>query len=341
MSDAIKVLITLDFGDAIIQKLREISPRLEIISRPARTYSDISATVWQEAEILYTLGVYPPADTMPKLKWVQSHSAGVDKILTQPFLQSHPEIIVTSTRGIHATKMAEYIIGMCIALGHKFPQMRADFLKKEWSPDRHEKFTPFELRGATIGIVGYGAIGREVARLAKCFGMGVLASKRNVKEVEETDHYAPEGTGDKYGNSFDRLYPPQALATMVRDCDFVVITTPLTEKTRNLYDEKIIQAMRPGSYLVNVGRGGVLDEKALVHALKSGHLAGAALDVFETEPLPEDHPLWNAPNIVITPHIAGGMLTYHAKAAEIFEENLQRYLEKKPLLNVVDRTEGY
>lgn len=340
-SDTIKVLITVNFGEEILQQLREISPRLEIISRPARNYTDMAAQIWQEAEILYTGSVFPPADAMPRLKWVQSHFAGADETLKQPLIQQHREVIITSTRGIHATKMAEYAIGMCIALGHKFPQMREAFRKKEWSYDRHQKFMAVELRGATLGIVGYGAIGREIARLAKCFGMTVLAAKRNVRHVEETDHYTVDDTGDKYGNAFDRLYPPQALATMVRDCDFVVITTPLTEKTHNLYSEKVIQAMKPGSYLINIGRGGVVDENALLEALKSGHLAGAALDVFETEPLPEDHPLWTAPNIVITPHIAGGMVTYNEKAADIFEENLRRYLEKKPLLNVVDRDEGY
>ncbi len=340
-SDTIKVLITVNFSEDLLQGLREISPRLEIISRPARNYSDMAAQIWQDAEILYTGSVYPPADAMPKLKWIQSHYAGVDEALKQPLVQHHKDIIITSTRGIHATKMAEYAIGMCIALGHKFPQMRDSFRKKEWSYERHQKFMAFELRDATIGIVGYGAIGREIARLAKCFGMMVLAAKRNVKQVEEPDHYAVEGTGDKYGNFFDRLYPPQALATMVRDCDFVVITTPLTEKTRGLYSEKVIQAMKAGSYLVNVGRGGVVDEKALLEALKSGHLAGVALDVFETEPLPEDSPLWTAPNIVITPHISGSMANYNEKAAAIFEENLRRYLDKKPLLNVVDREEGY
>lgn len=341
MSDSIKVLITLNFSDEILQRLRQISPRLEIISRPAKTYSEISTQIWQDTEILYTQAVYPPADATPKLKWLQSYSAGVDEVLKQPLLQRHPEIIITSTRGIHATNMAEYIIGMMIALGHKFPQMRESFLKREWRQDRQQKFMPLELRGATVGIVGYGAIGREVARLAKCFGMTVLAAKRNVMQVEESDHYVVEGTGDKFGNSFDRLYPPQALATMVRDCDFVVITTPLTEKTHQLYNEKVIQAMKHGSYLVNVGRGGVVDESALIDALKKGHVAGAALDVFETEPLPDDHPLWTAPNIVITPHIAGAMPTYQEKAAEIFEENLKRYIDKKPLLNVIDREEGY
>lgn len=341
MSDAIKVLITINFGDEILQKLREISPRLEFVARPARNYSDITTQHWQEAEILYTGSVFPPADAMPKLKWIQSHYAGVDELLKQPIVQQNRDVLITSTRGIHATKIAEYVIGMFIALGHRFPQMQDASRKKEWSYDRHQRFLPFELRGATAGIVGYGSIGREVARLAKCFGMTVLAAKRNVKQVEETDHYTAEGTGDKYGGSFDRLYPPQALATMVRDCDFVVITTPLTDKTRNLYNEKVIEAMKPGSYLVNVGRGGVLDEIALVAALKSGHLAGAALDVFETEPLPEDHPLWTAPNIIITPHIGGNMPAYNQRAAEIFEENLKRYLERKPLLNLVDREEGY
>lgn len=341
MSDTIKVIVTVQFEEEILQRFRDVSPRLEILHRPARTYTDIGGHVWEEGEVLYTAQVFPPEDGMPKLKWIQSHFAGVDQVLKQPLIHNRPDLLITSTRGIHATNMGEYAFTMILALARHLPAIMADQRQQEWSDERYQKFLPLELRGATVGIVGYGAIGREVARLAKAFGMRVLASKRNAKKVDETEHYLVEGTGDMHGELFDRLYPPQALATMVKECDFVVLILPITEDTQNLYSEKVIQAMKPGAFLINMGRGGVVDEKALLAALKSGHLGGAAMDVFAQEPLPDDDALWSAPNLIITPHIAGNTATYNKKAAQVFEENLRRYLENKSLINVVSLEAGY
>jgi phosphoglycerate dehydrogenase-like enzyme len=244
-------------------------------------------------------------------------------------------------RGIHATNMAEYVLGMLLTFGHRIPELIQAQPRKEWAENRYERYLPLELRQATVGIVGYGAIGREVARLVKVFGGRVLAVKRDARTVEDRNHFLREGTGDPEGDFFDRLYPPQALGTMVRDCDYVVITLPITETTRGLYSAKIIQKMKKGSYLINVGRGGIVDEVALMEALKSGRLRGAIMDVFEQEPLPPDNPLWTTPNLIITPHLAGNTQDYHTKAAQVFEENLRRYTQREPLLNLVDRDLGY
>jgi phosphoglycerate dehydrogenase-like enzyme len=341
MADTIKVLITVPFKDDLIQRFRDVSPRLEILYRPARNYTDIVADVWADAEVLYAGGIFPPADSMPKLKWVQSHSAGVDNVLKQPVIQNHADLLITSTRGIHATNMAEFVMAFILMFGHRIPRIMDDQRKKVWADDRHERFIPLELRKATVGIVGYGAIGREIARVVKAFGGKVLASTRDAMTVEDREHFAFEGTGDPEGIYFDRLYPSQALATMARDCHFLVVTVPLTESTKGLVNAKVLKAMKKGSYLINVGRGGVVDEAALVDALKSGHLAGAAMDVFEQEPLPEDSPLWTAPNFILTPHVSGNTMDYHEKAAAVFEENLRRYVEGDALLNWVDRKAGY
>lgn len=341
MANEIPVLITVPFNDDLLARFQEVSPRIKLLNRPARSHTDIVANVWAEAEVLYTGTIFPPGDAMPNLKWLQSHFAGVDAVLLQPVVKNKPDLLITSMRGIHATNVAEYVLGMVLIFGHQIPRMMAAQPRKEWAEDRFEKYLPLELRGATVGIVGYGAIGREVARLVKAFGGRVLAAKRDVRVPQDREHFALEGTGDPEGVMFDRLYPPQALATMVRECDFVVITLPLTDDSRQLYDARVIKAMKKGSYLINVGRGGILDEVALIDALKSGHVRGAALDVFETEPLPHDHPLWTAPNVIITPHIVGNTADYHAKAARVFEENLRRYVEGKPLLNLVDREAGY
>jgi phosphoglycerate dehydrogenase-like enzyme len=337
----IKVLITWQFDDPYVHRFNDISHDLEILFRPARTYTDIQADTWASAEVLYTLNIFPPAESMPNLKWVQVHSAGVDRVLKQPVIAEQPDLLLTTTSGIHATNIAEYALGFILMFGHRVPDMMASQQEKEWTDERFEKFMPLELRRATVGIVGYGAIGREVARLVKTFGGKVLASKRDAKTVQDREHFAFEDTGDPEGEMFDRLYPPQALATMVRDCDFVVITLPFTEHTANLFDEKVVKAMKPGSYLINVGRGGIVDEDAVLEGLQSGHIAGAAFDVFNEEPLPEDHPFWEAPNMIITPHISGNTPDYNAKAALVFEENLRRYVEKEPLLNNVNREVGY
>jgi phosphoglycerate dehydrogenase-like enzyme len=206
---------------------------------------------------------------------------------------------------------------------------------------RQGQFTPLELRGRTLGIVGYGSIGREIARLGETFGMTVLATKRDVKHPAEEGYLIEKTLGDPQAQIVDRLYPPQALHSMVRECDFVVITVPLTGETRHIFSAAALAAMKPTAVLVNVSRGAVVDEKALVEALKYGGIAGAALDVFEQEPLPPDSPLWDLPNVILSPHIAGVSHQYDARAARLFAQNLTRYLDGKPLLNVVNRDLGY
>jgi len=339
--EKLHVLITVPFDEELLQPLRDVSPRLELNPRLVRNYTDIVPEVWADVDVLYTSHIFPPADAMPKLKWLQCHSAGADFALSQAVIAQNPKILVSTTKGIHATNMAEYALSYILLFCRHIPAMAQAQNRKEWSEDRFEKFMPLELRKATVGIVGYGAIGRELARLVKAFGGTVLAAKRNAKQAEDHDHFTFEGTGDPHGEFFDRLYPTQALGTMVRDCDFVVITVPLTERTRGIFDERIFKKMKKGAYLINIGRGGVVDESALLEALQSGHLAGAAFDVFETEPLPPENPLWTAPNFYITPHLAGNTPDYHEKAAAVFEENLRRYLDGAPLLGQVDRKAGY
>lgn len=339
-NDTVHVLITVKFNKDILNRLESISPRLKLHLHPARQFSDVPNRAWKNTEVLYTAHVLPQAGSETRLRWVQSHFAGVDALLKQPFVTEHPNLIITTTRGIHATNMGEYVLGMILSLGHKFPQIMADQRQKEWADDRYERFLPLELRDATVGILGYGSIGREVARLCKSFGATVLATKHNLKELEHKG-YRVEGTGDPEGEMFDRLYPPEATAFMVKECDFVVITLPLTDETRNSFGADIIKAMKPTAYLINVGRGGIVNEDALVEALQHGDIAGAAFDVFATEPLPSNHPLWTAPNFIVTPHLSGNMADYNEKAAAVFEENLRRYLEGRPLLNQVNRELGY
>lgn len=340
MIEPLHVLVTVKLPETMLEQVQTLSPQLRLHFHPAKQGADVPSKLWKEADILYTAGALPTPKTETPLKWIQSHFAGVDNLLPQPFFEANPEVILTNTSGIHATQMGEYILGMILALGHRIPLMLKHQAKAEWSEKRHSLFVPQELRHSTVGILGYGSLGREVARLCKAFGAEVLATKNNVRDTVD-EGYILEGTGDPQGELFDRLYPPQATAFMVKDCDFVVITLPLTEATRNSVDEKVLNAMKSTAFLINVGRGGIVDEAALLTALQEGHIAGAAFDVFAEEPLSADNPLWKAPNFIISPHISGSTANYDEKAVRVFEENLRRYIEKRPLLNVVDRVRGY
>ena len=171
--------------------------------------------------------------------------------------------------------------------------------------------------------------------------MEVLASKRDVRQPASRDEYVVPGTGDPDGALTNRLYPPQALRSMFKECDYVVVLVPKTPETENLLNAEAIKAMKPGAVLINLSRGGIVDEEALRKGLETGALAGAAFDVFATEPLPEDSPLWDTPNLIISPHIAGIMPDYQARATDVFVENLQRYLAHRDMINVVDWERGY
>ena len=223
-------------------------------------------------------------------------------------------------------------------------QMRQAFeLQREatWAPHPHEQFAPVDMHRRTVGIVGYGSIGRELARLCANMGMTVLASKRDLRNTAEVNAFAIEGTGDPTGEIPDRIYPADAVASMAKDCDYLVVTTPQTAATEHLIGDAVFDAMKPSATLVNVSRGAIVDEKALITALSSGKIGGAALDVFEEEPLPKSSPLWNLDNVIITPHLSGFTRDYHDKAALVFKQNLRRYLENQPLLNQLDRAKGY
>ena len=188
--------------------------------------------------------------------------------------------------------------------------------------------------------MGYGSIGREIARLLEPFGVTVLAAKWNAMQVQDTD-YILEGLGDPAGDLPRRIYPFQALKTMIAECDFLVVTVPLTPETGGLIGAEELDVMKPGAFLVDVSRGGVIDHIALIRALKNKKIGGAALDVFPEEPLPEDSPLWKSPNVILSPHIAGSSPHYDQRAVALFAENLRRFLAGEPLYNQFDLNRSY
>ena len=338
MTDSIHVLVLTQapMPEHLLARLRAVSPRVIVEQRTAETLEELG-NVWQEVEVLYTTGLAPLPEAAPHLRWVQGHSAGVDQLLGHPLLRS---VILTTSSGIHAPAMAEYILMMILAFAHHLPRMIEHQQRAEWPQQRWAMFVPQELRDATVGIVGYGSIGREAARLARAFGMRVLALKRHVDQPADDGWRLPDA-GDAAGEYAARLFAPDQRQAMLAECDYVVIAAPLTPETRGLLGAAEFQAMKREAVIINVARGGVIDEAALIDALRTGVIGGAALDVFEQEPLPADSPLWQLPNVIISPHVSGFTPHYDERALALFAENLRRYVAGEPLLNVVDVQRGY
>ncbi|MGE5224380.1 MAG: D-2-hydroxyacid dehydrogenase [Omnitrophica WOR_2 bacterium] len=339
MTTPVEVLITLPFSEELLSQLRGVSNRIKITVFKANKPEEIPDELWAHTEVLYTNRVLPTSEQAPNLRWIQFHWAGIDHAAGAPILQK-PDISVTTLSGAAASQLAEYALMMMLALGHKLPDLIANQKKAEWPRDRWERFNPVELRGSTVGIVGYGSIGRQIARLLQEFGATVLAVKRDAMHPEDTG-YTPEGMGDVAGDLVSRLYPPQAIRSMFRECDFVVLTIPLTKETRHLIGAEELAALKPTSFLIDISRGDVIDPAALLAVLRDRKIAGAALDVFPEEPLPPDNPLWKLPNVVITPHISGNTPYYDQRSVVLFAENLHRYLAGLPLYNRYDPQKGY
>lgn len=335
----IEVLITVSFPDELIEPLRQLSPRLRIAVQPARNPEDISPELWNRTEVLYTDRLLPEASAAPKLRWVQFHYAGIDHVVGNPLLEN-PDLAVTTLSGAAAPQVAEHAVLMMLALGHKMPELQLNQNRAEWSKDRWERFKPLELRGSTVGIIGYGSIGREIARLLQPFDVKILAAKRDVMHPEDDGYIAP-GLGDPNGDLFTRLYPITALKSMMKKCDFVVVCVPRTDGTINLVGPEELAAMKSSAYLVDVSRGGVIQPQALLDVLRDKKIAGAALDVFAEEPLPSTSPFWKLPNVVISPHISGISALYNQRAVAMFAENLKRYLSGEELYNRYQTEWGY
>lgn len=334
------ILITAPSDAHWPKRLQRLAPDFRV-EQWSRSDEDIPPELWRDVEILFTSFTTPlPSPEMaPRLRWVQLYSAGPDSILHHPLFRS--SVIFTTASGVHAVNTAEHVFAMLLAWFHHFPRLLDLRQQERWpSPaERSSLFVAQELKEQTIGIVGYGSIGRQIARLANAFGMRVLAMHRG------TDHrdrgFQFPGIGDPEGALPDRYYLADQLHSMLQESDIVVIAVPLTQQTRGLFDDSAFRAMKPTAFLVNIARGGICDEAALIGALADGRIAGAALDVFQQEPLPPQHPLWHFPNVFISPHIAGLTPHYNERAAIIFEENLRRYLSGEPLYNTVDKSQGY
>lgn len=335
--EPLNVLVAMPFPEPLIEKLRAVSPRIHLTVRPPDEDGNLGDDL-DQFEVLYTASALPDPESVPNLRWVQGHWAGVDAHVHHRLFDGDVELC--STSGIHAITMSEFAFGLMLAFARHIPRMLDYQRRIEWPSGRWKLFVPDELFGATLGIVGYGSIGRHIARLGRCFGMQVLAVKRDV--MDPADHgYVQEGVGDPEGDLPDRTYPPEALHSFLGECDYVVVLVPLTPDTHHLFDAETLRAMKPSAVLINLARGGVVDTEALVEALNEGVIAGAGLDVFEQEPLSEHSPLWETPNLILSPHVGGFTPHYDERATDIFAENLRRYLNGDPLINQVNKQLGY
>lgn len=261
--------------------------------------------------------------TMPNLQWYQQWGAGADWLLRDAAAQAAP-FIVTSASGIHAIQISEHIFALLFAFARRLPQAFSLQQQHKWaSPDWGEVF---ELANKTMLLIGVGAIGTRTARLAHAHDMRVIGVRRDPQESIE---------------GIDEMVGPDALHTVLSRADFVVVTVPLTTETRHLLGPAEFAQMKPNAILVNIGRGGTIDEAALIDALSTGTIAGAGLDVTAEEPLPEDSPLWDMGNVIITAHYAGKTPHYDGRAFAMFQENLPRFVNGQPMINLVDKQLGY
>ncbi|HEY7452223.1 MAG TPA: D-2-hydroxyacid dehydrogenase [Candidatus Limnocylindria bacterium] len=299
--------------------------RVTQISRDGLAHGDADA-VMAEAEILLRGGIAASVldhviERAPSLRWIHSISAGVDRVATP--LARQRGLQVTNARGVFSRPIAEYVVLMCLAIARRLPQLLDLQRERTWQPLRGQ-----ELGSLTVGIVGYGSIGAEVARLLEPFGTRVIATRRR-----------PElGSG---GQPNVEVWGIDRLHDLLRAVDVVLIAAPLTDETAGLVGATELQEMPGHAWLINIARGRLVDETALRRALANGWIGGAVLDVFDEEPLPADSPLYDTPNLVITPHTSWSSDRVVERSIDLFVANLERYLADQPLENLVDLEAGY
>jgi phosphoglycerate dehydrogenase-like enzyme len=316
-----KMIIAQDLDENLIDQITETAPDWTIITGK-------DPVAWQEhlkdAEIIAGWKKLMERDIVPEdtpLKWIQSWSAGVNSLPLKEL--ENKNIQLTSASGVHAFPISETIFGLMLGLTRKIHTYVKNQSNKKW----HHANMKQEIHHKTIGIIGVGVIGKETAKIAKAFGMTVLGV-RNSRKSEEF---------------VDEMYTSAQLNQVLPRCDFVIVTLPLTESTRHLFGKEQFAIMKKSALIINIGRGEIIVENELIDALTSGEIAGAGLDVFETEPLQQDSPLWDMDNVIITPHTAGSTEYYDQRVIkDIFLPNLKCYIDRKaPEINLVDYQRGY
>jgi phosphoglycerate dehydrogenase-like enzyme len=273
-----------------------------------------------------------------RLSWVHSATSGVERALTPSALERG--VVVTNARGVFSRPIAEYVVMMILAVSRRLPQLLELQRERTWQP-----LEGTELRDVTVGIVGLGSIGRAVGALATAFGCRVVAVRRRSDAGADDDVAAGPGTNDDgrpLGEiMLDRVGGPETLPELLAESDFIVLAAPLTPETEDMIDAETLALVKPGAWLINVARGRLVDERALIRALRDGNLGGAVLDTFRDEPLPPMSSFYDLPNVIVTPHTAWSSGRVLDRSVELFCDNLRRFATGEPLLNVVDPDAGY
>ena len=288
----------------------------EVVIHAAAKEEEVGKFI-EQTDVLLTIRI---SDGLIKkaseLKWIHALTTGVDYIVNLPSLRK--EVIITSTRGIHGPQVSEMAFLLMLALNRNFSQVVRNQDKGIW-----ERWPGKLLWKKKVGILGIGVIGEEIARKCKAFGMEVFGIDIVKKEVE----------------SIDFFYGPEDIIKVAKEVDYFIIMVPFTPQTEKMVGPEVLSAMKPTAFLINVGRGEIVDEEALISVLKSGKIAGAGLDTYWQEPLPKDHPFWGMENVIVSPHVAGMSDVYVEQAVTVFEENLRRFLkgEKRDLINLIER----
>jgi phosphoglycerate dehydrogenase-like enzyme len=317
--------------EELLNRIKSVSGQIKVTDASQLLFAEMQGdnskkeeldALLSEAEVLF--GFVPPENIIkraPRLKWMQVTSAGVDRHQGTEIWNS--DVILTGVSGIHATPIGEFVMGLMLMFAKNTPLSFKMMQTRQW-----QRYISGTLRGKTVGIIGLGHIGEEVARLSKAFGMKVIATRRSPKTASKT-------------KNVDLLLPSIRMKELLGQSDYVVLTLPLTPETKHIIGEAELKAMKPTAYIMNIGRGPLIEQEALIKALDEKHIAGAGLDVTVPEPLPKESRLWDFDNVILSPHISGGMEDYMLQATELFCDNLKRYITRKKLLNVIDKKKGY
>ncbi len=336
--------------DWVPQRLREAFPsdwELVVVEEEtdgsgdgAGRVSDAVLDAVSTAEVYFGYGIGAELLSGGTLDWVHSGAAGVGSSLTPEMLAS--PVLFTNSAGVHAPPMAETVLAMILFFGRGLDLAVRSQRLGRWDKDAfYRAGAPMgELAEATVGIVGFGGVGQEVARRVAALGARVLAARRGPPPPGLADLEPLVGDG-RMGERIDVLHGESGLDTVLRDSDIIVLAAPETVETRSMIDARALGRVKEGALLINVARGKLVDEAALVRSLESGHLRGAGLDVFAREPLPQDHPLWSLPNVLITPHVSAVTRGFWDRETALMTENVRRYLGGETLLNLVDKQAGY
>ena len=307
-------------------RLREEFPGVEVVQLPGPRYEGIESEItYADAAIAWSIRPEQFAHAR-RLRWVHSPAAAVHQLMFPAMVES--DVVLTNARTVHAPVVAEHILALMFAMAKRLPQATRFQRDHVWGQQQvlKESSGVREISGSTVCLIGMGSIGREFAKRAKALGVGVIAVRQHPERGTDGAHEV---------RGIDQLDSVLPLA------DFVVLAAPLTENTEHIINAARLAKMRPTAYLVNVGRGPLVDDAALVDALQANRIAGAALDVFPVEPLPADSPYWDLPNVLITPHTAAVTGKLWERHHALIADNLQRFLAGQPLLNVVDKKQGY